>query len=265
MIQKILNNKGGMYMPVLKAKINGVWQDVAGMSTGSDADTLDGKHADEFATSSEVENLKGLVGNTPVSDQIDAAIAGITTPDVENQVFVVEIDKDTMTASHSSSEIQVAYNEGKYIVAYYGARSYIHHLTAFGQTWLVSSADHGYSYSLFIDEDKNVEESWSRPCIEEITATPGQMAVVKTVNDNGQPIESEAVDFVDSADKSVVTAIAMEQVDDTVTITYTMDDDSTSVDTITLDVNGYPTNINVDGTDIPITLSGFDEEVTIDG
>lgn len=50
-------------MPVLKAKIDGVWQEVAGMSTGNNADTLDGKHADEFALVEDVEDLKVLVGD----------------------------------------------------------------------------------------------------------------------------------------------------------------------------------------------------------
>lgn len=59
-------------MPVLKVYKNGVWEEVAGMSEhthskdditnfptslpadGGNADTLDGKHADEFALSSAV-------------------------------------------------------------------------------------------------------------------------------------------------------------------------------------------------------------------
>lgn len=59
-------------MPVLKVKQNGVWEDVAGVSghthktsditdfpsslpaNGGNADTLDGKHADEFAAASDV-------------------------------------------------------------------------------------------------------------------------------------------------------------------------------------------------------------------
>lgn len=39
------------------------------------ADTLDGKHADEFAAASDMEELKIQVGDTPVSEQIASAAA----------------------------------------------------------------------------------------------------------------------------------------------------------------------------------------------
>lgn len=39
------------------------------------ADTLDGKHADEFALASEVEALQGKVGDDTVSEQINSAVA----------------------------------------------------------------------------------------------------------------------------------------------------------------------------------------------
>ena len=79
-------------MPVLKVRKNGVWEDVAGASghtheinditdfpsslpaNGGNADTLDGKHADEFASYSDVETLKTQVGDTPVSEQINEAV-----------------------------------------------------------------------------------------------------------------------------------------------------------------------------------------------
>lgn len=64
----------------------------------------------------------------------------------------------------------------------------------------------------------------------------------------------------ETTEEPAVTAIDMVRDDSTITITYTMDDDSTSVDTLALDENGYPTNLNVDGTDVPITLSGFTTE-----
>ena len=62
-------------MPVLKVKKNGVWQEIAGVSghthtidditnfpsglpaNGGNADTLDGKHASEFATKDDVSSL----------------------------------------------------------------------------------------------------------------------------------------------------------------------------------------------------------------
>ena len=39
------------------------------------ADTLDGKHAEEFALSSEMQDLRGQVGDERVADQITKAIA----------------------------------------------------------------------------------------------------------------------------------------------------------------------------------------------
>ena len=39
------------------------------------ADTLDGKHADEFALASEVEALQSKVGDNTVSEQINSAVA----------------------------------------------------------------------------------------------------------------------------------------------------------------------------------------------
>ena len=74
-------------MPVLKVKNNGVWEDVAGGAAagpvdGGNADTLDGKHADEFASASDIEALQGLVGDTSVSTQIGDAINALTAADV---------------------------------------------------------------------------------------------------------------------------------------------------------------------------------------
>lgn len=66
-------------MPVLKIRHNGKWITASGGSggdsiSGGDADTLDGKHANEFASASDVSRLKNLVGNTSVSDQIETAL-----------------------------------------------------------------------------------------------------------------------------------------------------------------------------------------------
>ena len=63
----------------------------------------------------------------------------------------------------------------------------------------------------------------------------------------------------ESTEEPAITDIEMVRAGSTIAITYTMDDDSTSVDTLTLDANGYPTNLNVDGTDVPITCTGFSE------
>lgn len=83
-------------MSVLKIKKNGVWESVSGTSghthtvsditdfpedfttSGGDADTVDGKHASDFATSEhtheQIDVLTSLVGDTDVSTQIANAI-----------------------------------------------------------------------------------------------------------------------------------------------------------------------------------------------
>lgn len=80
-------------MPVLKTYKNGAWVEVDGVSghthtkeeitnfpsslpaNGGNADTLDGKHANEFALASDVADLQNKVGNTSVSEQIMAAVS----------------------------------------------------------------------------------------------------------------------------------------------------------------------------------------------
>lgn len=47
-------------------------------ANGGDADTVDGKHASEFATSTSVDALENLVGNTSVQSQISSAIESHT-------------------------------------------------------------------------------------------------------------------------------------------------------------------------------------------
>lgn len=48
---------------------------IIGSLGSSDADTLDGKHAEEFAPVADVKELKTLVGDTSVSTQIEEAIS----------------------------------------------------------------------------------------------------------------------------------------------------------------------------------------------
>lgn len=180
-------------MPVLKAKINGVWQDVAGMSTGNNADTLDGKHADEFAAASDVEDLKELVGNTSVSDQINEALAEIPTQDIASKVFVVEIDHDTMTANYSGPEIKAAHDAGQCVMAHYLTHNYILAYYALNQAHFTCSIGGDAVYALIVKEDKSVTFRVEIASISEIIAEPGQIASVKTVDVNGHPTEWEAV------------------------------------------------------------------------
>lgn len=68
-------------MPVLKIKTDNGWAELGGTSPadGGNADTLDGKHALEFALSSDVEDLQTKVGDTSVSEQIESALANFSS------------------------------------------------------------------------------------------------------------------------------------------------------------------------------------------
>ena len=67
-------------MPVLKIKKDGFWEELGGTSPadGGNADTLDGKHASEFASATDVADLQTKVGYTSVSEQIAAAQKTLT-------------------------------------------------------------------------------------------------------------------------------------------------------------------------------------------
>ena len=73
-------------MPVLKIKKDGVWEEVGGSSSmgGGNADTLDGKHADEFVSN--------------------------------DNVLLVTFDRYNYICSHSAPEIVQALNYGKTII-----------------------------------------------------------------------------------------------------------------------------------------------------
>ena len=97
-------------MPVLKTYKNGKWEAVAGAAghthktsditdfpssipaNGGNADTLDGKYAEEFASASEVESLKTKVGDASVSEQIAEALSNIQHTNIDSivQSAVVE-------------------------------------------------------------------------------------------------------------------------------------------------------------------------------
>lgn len=70
------------------------------------ADTVDGKHADEFASVSDVSDLQLKVGNTSVSDQINSAINAIDYPvdSVNGQIGVVNLTASDLSAISSSEK-----------------------------------------------------------------------------------------------------------------------------------------------------------------
>lgn len=88
-------------MSVLKVKNNGVWEYVMGGSSsqsmnGGNADTVDGKHASDFASSSDLDQLQNLVGGTSVSEQIANAIVNKSDVDhTHDDKYYTESEIDT--------------------------------------------------------------------------------------------------------------------------------------------------------------------------
>ena len=101
-------------MSVLKVKKDGVWESISGTSghthtidditdfpeikpDGGDADTVDGKHASDFALASDVDNLsadlsnlQSLVGDEPVATQISTAISAKANTEHAHDIDDVE-------------------------------------------------------------------------------------------------------------------------------------------------------------------------------
>lgn len=70
------------------------------------ADTLDGKHADEFATASDVETLKSQVGDETVSAQIANAFSSriYVQSDIPADAAVGALWVDTTATSTTNAE-----------------------------------------------------------------------------------------------------------------------------------------------------------------
>lgn len=65
----------------------------------SNADTLDGKHASEFASASDVEQLQIKVGDMTVSEQLDAAIAELDMLTVD----ITDVEQGTATGINADT------------------------------------------------------------------------------------------------------------------------------------------------------------------
>lgn len=165
-------------MPVLKVKNNGEWQDTFGISShthtinditdfpaslpgsGGDADTLDGKHADEFALASDIEVIQHKIGDTPVSEQITSAIPtllpnphpitingavynGSEAVKLDTKAFVVTVSADAggYTANKTVEELDNAYNAGRQIYCEWEA--FLPLISTYGST---TSSSRGYTF-----------------------------------------------------------------------------------------------------------------------
>lgn len=77
------------------------------------ADMVDGKHADEFAAASDVENLKVLVGDTAVSEQIENAKPLEVTPE---DIIEWMGEENAITPLASSSGEVYTTNDNKILI-----------------------------------------------------------------------------------------------------------------------------------------------------
>lgn len=89
-------------MSVLKVKNNGVWENV-GYPSISDANTLGGKTADEFALTSDIEELQSQIGDQSVADQISEAF--VNSVPVERIIAGLDLVDDI-----TAEELRVALN-----------------------------------------------------------------------------------------------------------------------------------------------------------
>lgn len=100
------------------------------------ADTLDGKHAEEFATTSDVEELKTKVGDTAVSEQISTAIGGVTTKINNNTSNIIELGTKALTISELPYLIEEGHHGFTSVV--YGNEKYVA-IDALTQYFYISS------------------------------------------------------------------------------------------------------------------------------
>lgn len=98
-------------MAIVKVKKDGIWTET--ISVISDADTLDGKHADAFALATELNELQNLVGEKSVADQVftlEQKVSQVlnnyyTKNDIENKNFASETYVDEAIASIPTPDV----------------------------------------------------------------------------------------------------------------------------------------------------------------
>ena len=104
-------------MAIVKVKKDGIWTETIGVI--SDADTLDGKHADAFALATELNELQNLVGEKSVADQVftlEQKVSQVlnnyyTKNDIENKNFASETYVDEAIASIPTPDVSGQINK----------------------------------------------------------------------------------------------------------------------------------------------------------
>ena len=108
-------------MSVLKVKKNGVWVDTVG--TISDADTLDGRHADAFALANDVDELRALVNSIEMPEQFVVTISENDGTYSADKAFVdtytaIVSGKDVVFKSEVNTYLQMLMYDETFIVLY---------------------------------------------------------------------------------------------------------------------------------------------------
>lgn len=83
--------------------------------------------------------------------------------------------------------------------------------------------------------------------------TPEKGVDYYTDEDKTEMVDAVLAAIPQAADITVVKA------DDTITLTTTLEDGSTSTSVVTLDSSGYPSTVVTDGVECPVSWDGFDD------
>lgn len=194
----------------------------------ADADTLDGKHADEFALAKDI--IKNFI------------------------VVITKNNEGAYFADKSFAEVYAAIVSGEYVVfkisgdtgaSFMPVLMYDNSVILF-QTEPVFSSNASLSLLFYFTSDELV-----RCSLQNIKHLPGV-----TESDNGKILTVDNGAW--TAKKKEVVSVECENDVDQVFIKYTYNDNSVGLTTITFDDNDYPISVNKDGVECTITWVGFD-------
>lgn len=211
-------------MSVLKTKKNGVWIDA--VSSILDADTLDGRHANEFASISSVENLNEKLLNIDSETKKIAQDVSIIKNGMEDIIVTItRNDDETYSADKSFSEVYAAGYKVRAVWRPNDTDSYIFNIISRNEGAIYFQSDALGQSSIYfrIYSDDTIE-------------------MLELQYETAKPIP---VSVASTKDR------------DNVTVTTTYEDSSTEIVTITLDSNEYPISVVKNGNQCVLTWDGF--------